>query len=190
MVEHHEAFQDSNNLPHFLGVLWMEGHSHCGLRSHFEHVLPLFIKAGRNGIPLLERDQQGRQRRAIVVTLFDETAGWANADPGELLKPSQTLDPRTVSTGAVFAQKPAGAETPSIVVIFFQAQSDALRQSLLDFRKLVLPLVLLFVLLCVLLQPFLVLQSIVMVVDPILLNGQTVGCRVDRRTCGRCDRDL
>ena len=39
-------------------------------------------------------------------------------------------------------------------------------------------------------QPFLVLQSIVMVVDPILLNGQTVGCRVDRRTCGRCDRDL
>ena len=51
------------------------------------------------------------------------------------------------------------------MVIFFQAQSDALRQSLLDFRKLILPLVLLFVLLCVLLQPFLVLQSIVIVVD-------------------------
>ena len=75
MVEHHEAFQDSNYLPHFLGVLWMEGHSYDGLRSPFEHVLALFIKAGRNGIPLLERDQQRRQRRAIVVTLFDETAG-------------------------------------------------------------------------------------------------------------------
>src|ERR1700737_763799 len=165
MVEQNEALHDSNRLPHFLGVLRMEGHAYGGLRSPLEHVLALFIKAGRNGIPLLKRDQQRRQRRTVVVTLFDETVRWPNANPGELLELAQTLDPRTVSAAAVFAQEAAGAKVPSIMVVFLQAQPDTFRQRLLDFRKLVLALVLLCILVGVLLQPFLVLKSVVMVVD-------------------------
>jgi len=77
----------------------------------------------------------------------------------------QTFDPRTISAVTVFAKKPTGAEIPSIVAVFFQARSDTVRQSLLDFRKLILALVLLVVLVGVLLQPFLVLECIVVVVD-------------------------
>jgi hypothetical protein len=93
MVEQDEALDDANRLPYFLGVLRVESHAYGGLRSSFEHVLALFIKAGRNGIPLLERDQQGRKRRTIVVTLFDETVRWPNPNAGELLEPAQETDP-------------------------------------------------------------------------------------------------
>jgi hypothetical protein len=82
-----------------------------------------------------------------------------------MLELPQTFDPRTISVVTVFAKKPTGAEIPSIVAVFFQARSDTVRQSFLDFRKLILALVLLVVLLGVLLHPFLVLECIVVVVD-------------------------
>jgi hypothetical protein len=67
MVEQDEALHDAKRLPYFLGVLRMESHAYGGLRGAFEHVLALFIKAGRNSVSFFEGHQQGRQRRAIVV---------------------------------------------------------------------------------------------------------------------------
>jgi hypothetical protein len=60
MVEHHEALHDANRLPYFLGVLRVESYTYGGLRGSFEHVLALFIKAGRNGVSFFEGHQQGR----------------------------------------------------------------------------------------------------------------------------------
>jgi hypothetical protein len=74
MVEQDEAFDDANRLPYFLGVLRVESHAYGRLRSPFKHVLALFIEAGRDGVSFLECDQQGRQWRTVVVTLFDEIA--------------------------------------------------------------------------------------------------------------------
>ncbi len=51
------------------------------------------------------------------------------------------------------------------MIVFPQALPDTLRQGLLDLGKLILPLVLLFVLLGILLQSFLVLFRIIVVVD-------------------------
>ena len=65
----------------------------------------------------------------------------------------------------MLAQETTGAEIPTIVVVLLQAQPDTVGQCLLDFRKLILALVLLVVLLRVLLHPFLVLECIVVVVD-------------------------
>ncbi|WP_263359527.1 hypothetical protein, partial [Acidicapsa ligni] len=97
--------------------------------------------------------------------LFDETGSWPNVSPGELLETAQALDPRTVSAVAVLAQETTGEEIPTVIIFFLQAQPDTVGQRLLDFGKLVLPLVILFVLLGVFLQSLFVLQRIVMVVD-------------------------
>ncbi len=93
MVEEDEARDDANRLTHFFWILRMEGHPHGGLRSSLEHVLALFIETGRHGVPFLECNQQGRQRRAIVIALFDEVARWMNPNAGELLQAAQALDP-------------------------------------------------------------------------------------------------
>jgi hypothetical protein len=79
------------------------------------------------------------------------------------LNGTEALDPGPVLSTAVPCQEPARvnvAETP----IALQAQADAIRQRLLDFREFVLSGIVL--LLGIFLHAFFVFECIVMVVDP------------------------
>ena len=67
--------------------------TNCRLRRAFEHVLAFLVKAGSDGVSVLEGNEQRWQRGTIVIAVFEELLRLFNAQTGEPLHFPQTIDP-------------------------------------------------------------------------------------------------
>ena len=114
---------------------------------------------------LFESDKQRRQWRIVVVAGFEELPRLLEWKPRQALNAPQPLEPRTEFAIAKPAQQIAVVCFP-IRRFAFLRLSDALRQRLLHFGKLILPLVLCVVFRSIIAHPLFVHQRIVVVVDP------------------------
>src|SRR5260370_15859710 len=160
-IEEDESFNDLLRLLNFSVVVRREDDRQRRFRRVFEHVLAFLIEACRNGVVLLEDNQQGRQRWGVVGAVSQVFSG-LRVDAREGLDAPQSGDPRSERAVAVLEQEAATLES---FVPMLERLANALRQTLLDLGKLVLLPGLLFLLLRPLAQLFLSHQGIVVVVD-------------------------
>src|ERR1035438_349805 len=125
-IECDKAPHNPQSVPDLLSLPRRKDHAYGRLGRAFHHVLALFIEAGCDGIVFFEGDEQGRQRRLVVVTGFDVISGLLEAQSGELLNTPQPLEPGAISSIAEPAQQLAVAHLP-ITAFAFQRLLDTLR---------------------------------------------------------------
>src|ERR1700759_5278975 len=105
-VECDETLDHTNRVLHFLRLFRRKDYTDCRLRRAFEHMLAFLVKAGSDGVSVLEGNEQRWQRRPIVVAAF-EGLRLFNAQTGESLHFPQTIDPAPVRTIAVRTEQAA-----------------------------------------------------------------------------------
>src|ERR1035437_9005254 len=164
-IERNKAIHDSQSVPDFIRLAWREDNTYGRLGGAFHHVLALFIETGGDGVLLFEGDKQGRQWRLVVVAKFEVLTRLLEWKPRQALNAPQSLEPRTEFAIAKPAQQIAVACFP-IRTFALLRLPNTLRQRLLHFGKLILPLVLCVVLRGTIAHSLLVHQRIVVVVDP------------------------
>lgn len=69
-IEHDEALDDPDCVPHLVGLVRRENNTNRRLRTAFEHVVAFFIETSLDYIVLIEGHEEARQRDGVVAAIL------------------------------------------------------------------------------------------------------------------------